>query len=81
MLPSSYGSQCPLTCWYVCQLRSTVRHSNSLFHCLIEILRNLVFVHVLMWGVVVASMAAAKDFKGLVTARFFLGLFEATVGS
>lgn len=25
-------------------------------------------------------MAAAKDFKGLITARFFLGIFEATVG-
>jgi hypothetical protein len=33
-----------------------------------------------MWGVVVASTAAAHDFKGLITARFFLGLFEATVG-
>jgi hypothetical protein len=39
-----------------------------------------VFFHVLMWGVVVASTAAAHDFKGLITARLFLGLFEATVG-
>ncbi|KAF9006033.1 major facilitator superfamily domain-containing protein [Cyathus striatus] len=37
------------------------------------------FVHVLMWGVVVASMAAARNFTGLITARFFLGIFEATV--
>jgi hypothetical protein len=33
-----------------------------------------------MWGVCVASTAAAKDFKGLIIARFFLGIFEATVG-
>lgn len=39
-----------------------------------------VFFHVLMWGVIVASTAGAKDFKGLITARFFLGIFEATVG-
>lgn len=25
-------------------------------------------------------MSAATEFKGLITARFFLGLFEATVG-
>ncbi|KAG6916243.1 hypothetical protein DXG01_007740 [Tephrocybe rancida] len=37
------------------------------------------FVHVLMWGVVVASTAGATNFKGLITARFFLGIFEATV--
>ncbi|TFK39896.1 major facilitator superfamily domain-containing protein [Crucibulum laeve] len=37
------------------------------------------FVHVLMWGVIVASSAAAKNFAGLITARFFLGIFEATV--
>ncbi|RDB16325.1 hypothetical protein Hypma_003016 [Hypsizygus marmoreus] len=37
------------------------------------------FVHVLLWGVVVASTAAATDFKGLITTRFFLGIFEATV--
>lgn len=41
---------------------------------------NAVFVHVLLWGVVVASTAGAHNFKGLITARFFLGLFEATVG-
>ncbi|KAJ7217865.1 MFS general substrate transporter [Mycena pura] len=39
---------------------------------------SYLFFHVLMWGVVVASTAAATDFKGLITARFFLGLFEAT---
>ncbi|KDQ56844.1 hypothetical protein JAAARDRAFT_158072 [Jaapia argillacea MUCL 33604] len=37
------------------------------------------FVHVLMWGVIVSCTAAAKDFKGLLAARFFLGIFEATV--
>ncbi|KAI0340252.1 MFS general substrate transporter [Trametopsis cervina] len=37
------------------------------------------FVNVFMWGVVVACSAAAHDFKGLITARFFLGIFEATV--
>ncbi|KAL0061392.1 hypothetical protein AAF712_011793 [Marasmius tenuissimus] len=37
------------------------------------------FVNVFMWGVVVACTAAAHDFKGLLTARFFLGLFEASV--
>ncbi|KAJ7346874.1 MFS general substrate transporter [Mycena albidolilacea] len=42
-------------------------------------LSKYLFFHVLMWGVVVASTAAAHDFKGLITARFFLGLFEATV--
>ncbi|KAF7321795.1 Allantoate permease [Mycena kentingensis (nom. inval.)] len=42
-------------------------------------LSKYLFVHVVMWGVVVASMAAAHDFKGLITARAFLGLFEATV--
>ncbi|KAJ7859722.1 MFS general substrate transporter [Mycena leptocephala] len=44
-------------------------------------LSKYLFFHVLMWGVVVASTAAAHDFKGLITARFFLGLFEATVES
>jgi MFS family permease len=38
-----------------------------------------VFVHVALWGVVVASSSAAHDFKGLLTARFFIGIFEATV--
>ncbi|KAJ6499053.1 MFS general substrate transporter [Mycena sanguinolenta] len=42
-------------------------------------LSKYLFFHVLMWGVVVASTAAAHNFKGLITARFFLGLFEATV--
>ncbi|KAJ8496781.1 hypothetical protein ONZ45_g12308 [Pleurotus djamor] len=35
--------------------------------------------HVFMWGVVVASTAAAHNFAGLIAARFFLGIFEATV--
>lgn len=34
-----------------------------------------------MWGVVVACTAGAKDFKSLITTRFFLGIFEATVGA
>ncbi|KAJ7187989.1 MFS general substrate transporter [Mycena filopes] len=42
-------------------------------------LSKYLFVHVLMWGVVVAATAGATNFKGLITARFFLGLFEATV--
>lgn len=37
------------------------------------------FVNVLMWGVVVAATAGATEFRGLLTGRFFLGLFEATV--
>lgn len=32
---------------------------------------------VLGWGIAEASMAACNDFTGLITARFFLGLFEA----
>ncbi|CAK7214050.1 hypothetical protein SCUCBS95973_002014 [Sporothrix curviconia] len=34
---------------------------------------------VLLWGVVLATMAAAHNFGGLLAARFFLGLFEACV--
>lgn len=41
---------------------------------------RLVFVVVFLWGTVVACSAAAKNFAGLITARFFLGIFEATVG-
>ncbi|TCD62052.1 hypothetical protein EIP91_007528 [Steccherinum ochraceum] len=37
------------------------------------------FVNVFLWGVVVACMASATNFRGLITARFFLGIFEATV--
>ncbi|KDN46898.1 hypothetical protein RSAG8_03975, partial [Rhizoctonia solani AG-8 WAC10335] len=36
------------------------------------------FCNVFMWGVVVASMAAAHNFSGLLATRFFLGIFEAT---
>ncbi|KAJ7703005.1 major facilitator superfamily domain-containing protein [Mycena rosella] len=43
-------------------------------------LSKYLFFHVFMWGVCVAASAAATNFKGLITARFFLGLFEATVG-
>ncbi|KAJ7647137.1 MFS general substrate transporter [Roridomyces roridus] len=42
-------------------------------------LSKYLFVHVFMWGVCVACMAAAKNFTGLITTRFFLGLFEATI--
>jgi hypothetical protein len=37
-------------------------------------------VMVLCWGVVLSCMAVAKNFKGLVATRFFLGCFEASVG-
>ena len=38
------------------------------------------FFNVMMWGVVVSCTAAANDFKSLLATRFFLGIFEATVG-
>lgn len=41
---------------------------------------SIVFVNVFMWGVVVSCTAAAHNFNGLITTRFFLGIFEATVG-
>ncbi|KAI0700213.1 major facilitator superfamily domain-containing protein [Cytidiella melzeri] len=37
------------------------------------------FINVFMWGTVVACSSAAHNFIGLLTARFFLGIFEATV--
>ncbi|KAK7047851.1 hypothetical protein VNI00_006179 [Paramarasmius palmivorus] len=37
------------------------------------------FTNVLMWGIIVACTSAAHEFKGLLTARFFLGVFEASV--
>jgi hypothetical protein len=37
-------------------------------------------VMVLFWGIVLSCMAIARDFKGLVATRFFLGCFEASVG-
>ncbi|KAF8603639.1 MFS general substrate transporter [Ceratobasidium sp. AG-I] len=37
------------------------------------------FVNVFMWGVVVSCTASAHNFNGLITTRFFLGIFEATV--
>lgn len=39
-----------------------------------------VFVNVFLWGIVVACTSAATDFSGLIASRFFLGIFEATVG-
>ncbi|KAI9482095.1 MFS general substrate transporter [Coemansia mojavensis] len=40
----------------------------------------LVGVTMIMWGVCSTSMAAAKSYSGLVAARFFMGIFEASVG-
>ena len=40
----------------------------------------IVFVNIFLWGTVVACSSAAHDFRGLLAARFFLGIFEATVG-
>lgn len=37
-------------------------------------------VMVLCWGAVLSFMALAKNFKGLLATRFFLGGFEAAVG-
>ncbi|RDW88008.1 hypothetical protein BP6252_00040 [Coleophoma cylindrospora] len=36
-------------------------------------------VMVLCWGIVLTCMALAKDFKGLLATRFFLGAFEASI--
>lgn len=38
-------------------------------------------VMVFCWGVVLCLMAVAHNFKGLFAARFFLGCFEASVGT
>jgi len=35
---------------------------------------------VLCWGIVLSFMSVAKNFKGLLATRFFLGAFEAAVG-
>ncbi|KAF7376545.1 hypothetical protein MSAN_00070600 [Mycena sanguinolenta] len=35
--------------------------------------------NILAWGITLSAMTSANNFKTLVTARFFLGLFEATV--
>ncbi|KAL0947852.1 hypothetical protein HGRIS_013914 [Hohenbuehelia grisea] len=51
---------------------------SSYFLVKLPISKYLAF-HVFMWGVIVASTAAAHNFAGLLTARFFLGIFEATV--
>jgi hypothetical protein len=37
-------------------------------------------IMVLGWGAVLSFMALAKNFKGLLATRFFLGAFEAAVG-
>lgn len=37
-------------------------------------------VMVFGWGVVLSLMSIAKNYKGLLAARFFLGCFEASVG-
>ncbi|KAJ7287840.1 major facilitator superfamily domain-containing protein [Mycena rebaudengoi] len=51
---------------------------SSYFLVKLPLSKYLAF-HVFMWGVCVAAMSAATNFKGLIAARFFLGLFEATV--
>ncbi|KAG8794368.1 hypothetical protein FRC12_024797 [Ceratobasidium sp. 428] len=38
------------------------------------------FANVFAWGIVVSCTAAAHNFSGLLATRFFLGIFEATVG-
>lgn len=55
----------------------------SHMHKVIQLLTysSAVFTHVVMWGVIVSCTAAAKDFKGLLATRFFLGIFEASVGT
>ncbi|KAJ2262224.1 hypothetical protein GGI01_001694 [Coemansia sp. RSA 376] len=40
----------------------------------------LVGVTMILWGICSTSMAAAKNYSGLVAARFFMGIFEAGVG-
>ncbi|KAJ2849401.1 hypothetical protein IWW36_002647 [Coemansia brasiliensis] len=40
----------------------------------------LVAFTMVMWGVCSTSMAATKSYSGLVAARFFMGIFEASVG-
>jgi hypothetical protein len=37
-------------------------------------------IMVLCWGIVLSCMSVAKNFKGLLATRFFLGCFEASVG-
>ncbi|KAG8629971.1 hypothetical protein KVT40_001590 [Elsinoe batatas] len=37
-------------------------------------------VNVVAWGVATACVAASNDFKGLLVARIFLGIFEASIG-
>lgn|ERR1700761_2680991 len=38
-----------------------------------------IFFNVFCWGIVVAASSAAKNFTGLLVARLFLGIFEATL--
>ncbi|KAL5526554.1 hypothetical protein ACEPAF_8278 [Sanghuangporus sanghuang] len=38
-----------------------------------------IFFNALCWGATVAASAAARNFAGLLTARLFLGIFEATI--
>ncbi|SJL14382.1 uncharacterized protein ARMOST_17838 [Armillaria ostoyae] len=60
---------------YIAQL--VWQPASSYFLVKLPIAKYL-FVNVLLWGAVVACTAAARDFKGLLAGRFFLGLFEAT---
>ena len=36
---------------------------------------------VFCWGAILCGMTAAHNFTGLITARLFLGIFEAAVGA
>ncbi|TDL29098.1 MFS transporter [Rickenella mellea] len=51
---------------------------SSFFLVRLPVGRWLAF-NVLMWGIVLSCMTSALDFPRLLTARFFLGIFEATV--
>ncbi|CAK5281298.1 unnamed protein product [Mycena citricolor] len=51
---------------------------SSFFLVRLPVAQWLAF-NVLCWGIVLCGMTAAKDFKGLIVTRFFLGIFEATV--
>ncbi|KAE8354270.1 major facilitator superfamily domain-containing protein [Aspergillus coremiiformis] len=37
-------------------------------------------INVTLWGVAAAASAGARDYRGLLVARIFLGIFEATIG-
>jgi ACS family allantoate permease-like MFS transporter len=51
--------------------------TNRLLQCLP--LGKYSAFNVIVWGLVLSSMAAARNFEGALSIRFFLGLFEAAV--